>query len=105
MFNVWDVCYLIKDFKAYEGKVTFIDVSVTYEVEYKIPRGLFNEDFSRWDFKSDVLFLSKEDAKNAIEEIERIAKVKKENDEKFGERQWTLTEQFKTSFLALHWSK
>lgn len=98
-FNVGDTAYVLENNSCYKVKVTEIDVNIDeegvevgYDVEKEIPRGLLRTDTKNTCYQEEELFLSKQDVKNKLKEIEEHKKKGEELGLKCSEEEyiWTI---------------
>ncbi len=84
-FDIWNTIYLLDDRKCYKGKIIDVVVSIneeweehSYIIEKIIPKGLLSEDIHRIQRNENMLFLSKWDVMNKLEEIKNAEDLLKQ---------------------------
>ena len=88
-FNIWDTAFLLENRECYRVVVKEIDVEIadeTFDINYVvdkiIPKGLLKEDSELVEREEKVLFLSKQEVKDTLKEIEEAnEKAEQLNDE------------------------
>tara|TARA_R110000737_G_C14515215_1_gene474373 strand:- start:701 stop:1087 length:387 start_codon:yes stop_codon:yes gene_type:complete len=80
LFNVGDTAFLLSNRLCYKVIIKEIDVEVlkdnkvntSYLVDKIVPRGILKEDIETLEVMEDRLFLSKQDVKDALKQIEEV---------------------------------
>ena len=81
-FKVWDVAFVLKNRECYTVDILSTEITddwneliKAYRVKRHIPTWLLSEDTSIEGYNEDVLFLSKQEVKDKLKEIEKAEKV------------------------------
>jgi len=89
-FNKWDTAFLLENRECFRVTVREIDIAVAeegVEIEYTvdkiIPKGLLKEEIIKVQRAEAKLFLSKQEVKDVLKEIEEADKEAKELNERF----------------------